>query len=148
MSKLPFFQDEIILVCDSHHHLANKTIDFEDLYHQKLMIRERGSGLQQSLTITFSNMGVPFSKFNNLIYIGNIRLLKEVLYQGERIGFLYRTSAQAELDSGKLAQIHIRNLKLLQNYYLVYYDNKKARALIHQLLKYIQALPKEKAINP
>lgn len=148
MSKLPFFQDEIILVCDSHHHLANKTIDFEDLYHQKLMIRERGSGLQQSLTITFSNMGVPFSKFNNLIYIGNIRLLKEVLYQGERIGFIYRTSAQAELDSGKLAQIHIRNLKLLQNYYLVYYDNKKARALIHQLLKYIQATPKEKAINP
>ncbi len=137
MIKEEFFRDQIVLVCSPNHNLAGKTVDLADLFDEKLTMREHGSGLLQSLTTTFYKMGIQLSQFNQLKFIGNIRLTKEILYQGERLGFLYFASVREDIEAGKLATVTIRGLNLWQPYYMVYYDTCQACNLAQKLRQYI-----------
>lgn len=98
-------------------------------------MREKGSGIANTLEAYLPKVNLSLDSLNNLNRIGNNHLLKNFIKDNDGIGFFFQISIGAELEAKTLCLIDVKELKIDQDFYLVYLKNTKNKAEIDQILK-------------
>lgn len=132
--KLPFFEDEILLICAPEHPLSGKTVDYDQLSEQHLLLREQGSGVSDTVEKYLYQENHSLNAFHKVSRIGNIQLMKSYIKNNDGIGFLYRLSVEEELKEGSLSTITLKNFSMKQAYYLTYLKQSKKQRDIDTVL--------------
>ena len=95
--------DDLIVAVPPDHPLANRTdVGFEDLANERLILREKGSGIRHLILEGFRERGLTPSI---LLEAGNVDFIKELVGKGAGITFLARMSVRNEVAQGILKAI-------------------------------------------
>ena len=132
--KLPFFEDEILLVCAPEHPFSGKVVEYDRLSEQHLFLREEGSGVSDTVEKYLHQENHSLNTFHRVSRIGNIQLWKSYIKNNDGIGFLYHLSVEEELKEGSLSTITIKNFSLKQPYYLTYLKQSQKQRDIDAVL--------------
>jgi DNA-binding transcriptional LysR family regulator len=92
--------DELLLAVPEGHRLAQKAaVTLEDIAHEPLILRERGSGIRHVILEAFRQKGMTPTI---LLEAGNIEFIKDLVERGAGVSVLAKMSVESELQAGTL----------------------------------------------
>ena len=111
LSVVPFSLEEFCLVVPTSHPFATKErVDFKDLAHEPIIIREDGSGSRYAILSMLSSHGV---KPSVLLEADSVEFIKEYIIQGRGISFLYKPEIRLEAQLGLLKPLTLGDGSIL-----------------------------------
>lgn len=114
-----FLEDNILLVCSNQHPLANRTVSVNKLSTERFLIRESGSGIMEAVLNKFNEHKMDYQDLINKQVVGNINVIKDMVYKNEGISFIYQSSVKKELENKKISTITIKGFNQKQPFYIV-----------------------------
>lgn len=113
-------QEPYIGICAAEHEFAGKQVSVEDLFSQRLIIREQGSGTRKILERELTQLGYCIEAFSDYICISSFKLIKELVKDGGGISFLYEAVVKGDARFGQffcppLTGTHELNVVFLKN---------------------------------
>ncbi|MDB5136151.1 MAG: transcriptional regulator [Mucilaginibacter sp.] len=122
-----FLKDEIVLVCSSHHPLANRNLlKIEELKGIKFILREQGSGTLEVIDHALKKAGVNPSGLPVEIRLGNTESIKSYLLNAPCMAFLSIHAVVEEIKRGELKIIDVENLSIERSFYIITLQGKIA----------------------
>lgn len=112
------FRDRTICICSKDHPLAEKEVSIEDLYTQRLLLGYRNSDYNHNLDMLFKVNNFDLSRFTHYLELGHATAIKNQLSCMESIAFMYSIIFHAELKTGQLKQIYVKNF---QSSHIIYF---------------------------
>lgn len=105
-------REDFIGVCGGGHRLLGRPVDLEDLFCERLFVRENGSGTREVLNRYLENRNFTWKEFSKVSEISDIQAIKTFVQAGQGITFLYRAAVGAELSDGRLCELTIREFEV------------------------------------
>jgi DNA-binding transcriptional LysR family regulator len=121
----PLLEDELILVATDKV-LQQKSITLEKLGTIPFLQRETGSGTRQTFENFLAKNEWDTAALDIVATLGSTGAVKQAVKESLGAAVISRIAVQEELDSGKLREIPIKNLKMKRKFYLV---RQKKRSL-------------------
>jgi DNA-binding transcriptional LysR family regulator len=118
-----FSLERFIPICATNSHLANKDVSFNDILQSSLVLREKGSGTREILENILKQYNYSLNSFNNIIEIGNMSAIKELVASNICITFLYEIVAKKEIENGDLSMIKISDFDIKREFNFVFLKN-------------------------
>ncbi|HAX73523.1 MAG TPA: LysR family transcriptional regulator, partial [Firmicutes bacterium] len=98
-------------------------VNLETLLKQRLIIREQGSGSRDILEKLLANLNESIEIFPNVMEIGQIKAIKELVKENLGITFIYKSGIKDELKSGELVIVEVEDFKLEREFNFVYLNS-------------------------
>jgi DNA-binding transcriptional LysR family regulator len=114
----PFLRDGVVLVCPAGHHLAGRTVALAELASENLIVMQEGAGVRQVLEDELRRVGTRLRDLNVRLELGLQESARSAVRAGYGITFISRTSVEADLAAGTLAEIQVDGLELEREIYL------------------------------
>lgn len=107
-------------ICSAENPLAGRRVSVEELFSQRLILREEGSGTRRILEYELSQQGYRTTAFAHCACVSSFKLIKELVRHGYGISFLYEAVVKNDSDFGRfscppLTGTHDLNVVFLQN---------------------------------
>ena len=102
----PYIIDNFIPICGKKYPFAAPA-RLSDLIGERLILRESGSGTRMILEHMLIENGISLEDFSNVITIGNMSAIKDMVIAGCGITFLYKSAVSRELSEGTIREIPI-----------------------------------------
>lgn len=118
--SLLFSKEDFIAVCAPENPLAKREVALEELFSQRLLLRENGSGSRDILEQVLHEHNHNVKEFSSLLELGTIRGIKQMVHQKLGITFLYREAVKKELEEGSLNKIQIKDVEISREFNFVY----------------------------
>lgn len=118
-----YSREHYIAVCGKHYFIPYNPRTVSDLFEERIILREKGSGTREVLHRYLEERNCHIHDFSRRIEIGSISAIKSLLCAGCGISFLYELSVRAELDSGALRQIPLIDFEVYHDFSLVWRKN-------------------------
>ena len=135
-------EDEMILVTSPSHTFKNmKKINRLLLQKERLILRERKSNTRTLIEEFLNNKGDSISRYNVMLELENINLIKELVSQNYGVSILPRSVCQQEIKKGKLIEVELEDFHIHRGIYIVY-KNKCAYLNICQEIENVIASKK------
>ena len=135
-------EDEMILVTSPSHTFKNmKKINLLLLQKERLILRERKSNTRTLIEEFLNNNGDSISRYNVMLELENINLIKELVSQNYGVSILPRSVCQQEIKKGKLIEVELEDFHIHRGIYIVY-KNKCAYLNICQEIENVIASKK------
>lgn len=115
--------EAFIGVCSPQNPIAKDSVNFKDIFNQRLIIREKGSGTREILEQILLEHNITMQGFDNIIEIGNIKAIKELVLKNLGITFLYKEAVKRELENGELYKIRISDFDVVREFNFVFLKN-------------------------
>lgn len=132
-------EDEMILVTSPSHTFKNmKKINRLLLQKERLILRERKSNTRTLIEEFLNNNGDSISRYNVMLELENINLIKELVSQNYGVSILPRSVCQQEIKKGKLIEVELEDFHIHRGIYIVY-KNKCAYLNICQEIENVIA---------
>lgn len=96
-------------------------MEFEDLLEEQLILRERGSGTREILENILRDRGIVVSQFANVMELGNIGIIQEMVRAGLGITFFYRATIKKEENILKI--IRLKDFEMIHDIMFVFRKN-------------------------
>ena len=110
ISFTSFSEEELILILPPDHLLAKrKTILFEELIDEPIIMKETGSGTRRLVNELFAKNGYSPKV---LMEMSDAEMIKLLVQHGEGISFLLREAVARELKEKKLASVPLKGQKM------------------------------------
>lgn len=108
--------EKFIPVCASRHLFCKKPEKLSDLFPERLLVREPGSGTRNILerSLSLSNHGVD--SFLHYIQVENMHTIIQFLRRDCGISFLYKTAIEEELHAGILQEIPLHDFSVTHDF--------------------------------
>ena len=119
-------KDEFIGICSKSHKFNGKSIKFEELFEEDIIIREEGSGTRGIFEQFLSENSFSLEFFKKKITINNFNLIKELVSANCGISFVYNSVVNKNDDIGKF---YFKN-KIEREFNYLYLKNTSAKELI------------------
>lgn len=110
-NSLLYSKEEYIAICGKDYVFKKEPICLEDLFEERMLIREKGSGTREIFEKAIEEQNVSLEDFASIAEIGNIQTIKTLTEQNLGITFLYRRAVIKELEQGTLREIKLKNFK-------------------------------------
>lgn len=85
-------------ICSDNHRFSDKNIKIEELFSERLILREEGSGTRRILLDTLEENGWSVSSFRSVACISSFKLIKELVKENVGISFLYEAVVKSDED--------------------------------------------------
>lgn len=108
----PYIIDNFILICGKKYPFAALPARLSDLIGERLILRESGSGTRMILEHMLIENGISLKDFSNVITIGNMNAIKDMVIAGCGITFLYETAVLKELRSGIIKKFDLSDCRI------------------------------------
>lgn len=132
----PFLTDELVLFAHPRHPLAGKKhIPLAQLPRERLIARERGSGIRMTLDRLLADHGLELTPYMEL---GSGEAIKQAVMAGIGIGVLSTFSLRQELAAGKLVLLDIEGLPLQRTWYAVHRRGKQLSPAAVKFIEFLQ----------
>ena len=119
-------KDEFIGICSKNHKFNGKSIKFEELFKEDIIIREKGSGTRGIFEQFLSENSFSLEFFKKKITINNFNLIKELVSANCGISFVYNSVVNKNDDIGKF---YFKN-KIEREFNYLYLKNTAAKELV------------------
>ena len=119
-NSLLFSLANFIGVCSSNHPFANSKVSFQDIFNERLILREKGSGTREIFEQILYEHNTTMKSFKQIMEIGNISVIKEIVSKNLGISFLYEEAVKDELASGVFKKINIKDLDVEREFNFVF----------------------------
>ena len=137
----PLWADELVLVVPAGHRwVAAEAVTLAEIAAEPLILREAGSGTQQSLLADLGGaLGGGVDALNVICVLGSSDAVKEGVKCGLGVAFISSRAIRSELTAGLLAKVEVEGLPLSRQLHLVW-DPRRARSpLCKALADYVLA---------
>lgn len=119
-------KDEFIGICSKNHKFNGKSIKFEELFEEDIIIREEGSGTRGIFEQFLSENSFSLEFFKKKITINNFNLIKELVSANCGISFVYNSVVNKNDSIGKF---YFKN-KIEREFNYLYLKNTAAKELV------------------
>lgn len=96
-------QEPYIGVCAADHPFAGRDVPLEELFAQRLILRERGSGTRNILERELAQQGYSADSFADQACISSFTLIRELVSAGCGITFLYASVVKGDPRFGRFS---------------------------------------------
>ena len=107
----PFFRDEVILVCPPDHPFAGRTIGLAELKGEPLILMQEGAGVRQVIEDELRRAGVRLRDLDVRLELGVKESVRVAVRAGFGVSFISRTSVEADLADGAIAEARVEGLE-------------------------------------
>lgn len=119
-------EEQYIGVCGKKFYRENagkNRISMEELFRQRLIIREKGSGTRGILEQFLGEHNQSVEKFAGTLEVSNMGAIRKLVMANSGISFLYKAVVEEEIKEGKLFEIPIEDFQIHREFNLVYLKN-------------------------
>ena len=95
-------------------------VGVEALFHERLLVREEGSGTREVLERCLDAQNLSIRDFEKVMEVGSLQTIKELTKAGCGITFLYETAVKEELKSGSLRRINLKGLDISHEFNFIW----------------------------
>lgn len=113
---------DFICVANKNHLFKKQINTIEDIRHEPLLIREKGSGTRDIMETIFHEKNLKLENFTIKGEIANLKALKTCLLQDIGISFFYRPVIEDELKKGTLIEVPFAE-KYQHAFYILFLKN-------------------------
>ena len=106
-------------VCAKEHPFSGRPVSFEEVFTQRLIVREPGSGTRSVLEQALSVHNQSISSFPQKIEVANLNVIKKLVEKNLGITFLYEAAAEKELLEGTLVRIDLEGFDIVRDFHFV-----------------------------
>lgn len=127
------WEDDLVLVVPASHPWGTRErVELRELMTEPLILREPGSGTQQSLRTGLEDLFVDGTESLNVACIlGSSDAVKEGVKCGVGVAFISSRAIGTEIDAGLLKVVEVEGLRFRRHFYLVT-DPRRTRSPICQ----------------
>ena len=118
-----YSRERCIAVCGGEQPAGRQPAGLADLFRERLILREPGSGTREVLERHLKERNCSVLDFAQVIEIGSIKAIKSLAAAGCGITFLYEASVQKELASGTLREIPLADFEVYNYFNWVWRKN-------------------------
>ncbi len=137
----PFLGDELVLFAHPRHPLAGKKhIPLAQLTSERLIARERGSGIRMTLDRLLADQGLKLTPYMEL---GSGEAIKQAVMAGIGIGILSTFSLRQELAAGKVVLLDMEKLPLQRTWYAIHRRGKQLSPAAVKFMEFLQETGQE-----
>ncbi|MCR4901587.1 MAG: LysR family transcriptional regulator [Butyrivibrio sp.] len=111
---------DFIPVCSASHYFSKKPLLLKDLFNERIIIREPGSGTRNILEKNLSLQNYDINNFKNYILVENMHTVIQLLNLDCGISFLYKEAVTKDLESGKLAEIKLKDFIMKHDFTFIW----------------------------
>lgn len=132
--KEEIWEDELIFISSSQHKWNKKEdLEKEDISHEKLIMREVGSGTREVVEGFLENNNIDYSIFMEL---GNTEAIKKSVEANLGVSCLSKRSVIEKIESGNLSGFRIKGKKIKRMLSLIYHKDKFLSNNIKSFIEY------------
>lgn len=107
-------------ICAKDHPWSGKSVRLEELFSERLILREPGSGTRNILERELFQQGYGIEAFQSCVCISSFKIIRELVASGCGVSFLYEAVVKADAQFGHffcppLTGVHELNVVSLQN---------------------------------
>jgi LysR family transcriptional regulator, transcriptional activator of the cysJI operon len=118
-----FSRERYISVCSCSYVFKQEPKTISDLFGERIIIREPGSGTREVLERHMKERNCSVQDFQQVMEIGSISAINSLVCAGCGITFLYEAAVKRELESGTLRQIPLTDFEVYNNFTMVWRKN-------------------------
>lgn len=119
-SRLCKTADFILTAPITHPLTTKKNVSLEDLKNETIIVREKGSGSREVLERGIFEKNYTLENFKNMIEIGNVNVIKNMVKNGMGITFIYEDAVREEIKNQQLAEIKIADFIINREFNFIY----------------------------
>jgi DNA-binding transcriptional LysR family regulator len=106
----PFFRDSVVLVCPPGHRFAGHRISVDDLREETLIVMQEGAGVRDVIEEELRKLGVRLRDMDVRLELGLQESVVSAVRGGYGVSFISRSSIEADLEAGRLAEARLVGL--------------------------------------
>jgi DNA-binding transcriptional LysR family regulator len=115
----PFFRDTVVLACPPGHRFAGRTVSFEELRKETLLIMQDGAGVRQMIEDELRNLGTRLRDLDVHFELGLQESVTTAVRNGYGVTFISRSSVESDLAAGTLVEARVAGMELEREIFLV-----------------------------
>jgi len=116
----PFVKDELVLVCQADHPLADRDeITIDELKAVPILLRERGSGSLEVVEHALRGVGVRLTDLTIEMQLGSTESIKSYLGSSRCMAFVSIFAVQDKLRTGILKVLDVQGLSIQREFYSI-----------------------------
>ena len=120
-------QQEIVGICSLSHAFAFKEVSIKDIFKQKIVVREDGSGTKDVFDNFLKNYGYSYDSFENKSIVSSNKIIENLVENNIAISFVYNV---IQKQNKNLAYFRIQGKRAFHDFNFVYLNNPKALEMI------------------
>jgi DNA-binding transcriptional LysR family regulator len=106
----PFFRDSVVLACPPGHRFAGHRVSLEDLREETLIVMQEGAGVRDVIEEELRNLGARLRDMDVRLELGLQESVVSAVRGGYGVSFISRSSIEADLEAGRLAEARLVGL--------------------------------------
>lgn len=95
-------------------------VSVENLFHERLLVREEGSGTREVLERCLDAQNFSIHDFDKVMEVGSLQTIRELTKAGCGITFLYETAVRDELKEGTLKRIPLKSFEISHEFNFIW----------------------------
>ena len=115
-----YSEEPYIAVCSPDYPFKKKPKRIEDLFGERILIREDGSGTREVLERYLESCNLSIGNFRQTGEIGSMHTIKELTKLKCGITFLYETAIWEELESEALVKIPLEDFHIVREFTFIW----------------------------
>lgn len=112
-----FRREAFFGVCTPGHRLAGRSVSLDELWGERLILREVGSGTRAIFEDALRRLNYSLDSFESVVTISEFEAIKSLVADGLGISFLYAPVVERELAQGKLARFELADAPMSGAFY-------------------------------
>ncbi|MBM6854765.1 LysR family transcriptional regulator [Mediterraneibacter glycyrrhizinilyticus] len=112
--------ENYIAVCSPDYPFQKESVSVEDLFQERLLLREAGSGTREVLERYLSAKNLSLGDFRKVMEAGSLQTIKELTKAGCGITFLYEVAVRRELADGVLKRIPLEDFHISHEFAFIW----------------------------
>lgn len=125
-----FKKERFVGICGKSHPFAGQSVSLADIFRERLIVRERGSGTRRLLEQAIADRGYSLDSFHSCSSISNFSVICELVAKNGAITFAYEPIANSRDD---LATFTVDGMEIQGEFNFVYINTKVATPKIEML---------------
>jgi DNA-binding transcriptional LysR family regulator len=115
----PFFRDTVVLACPPGHRFAGRTVSFDELRRETLLVMQDGAGVRQMIEDELRNLGTRLRDLDVHFELGLQESVTTAVRNGYGVTFISRSSVESDLAAGTLVEARVAGMELEREIFLV-----------------------------
>lgn len=126
-----FKKEQFVGICGKDHPFAGKTVSLEEVFREKLIVREKGSGTRMLLQQAIFDRGYSLDSFHSCSSVSNFRVICELVATNGAITFAYEPIAHCRED---LSTFLVADMQIQGEFNFVFTNAQVARIKIAEFM--------------
>lgn len=124
-----FQAEQFVGVCSKDHPFAGQCVPLEEIFKERLIVREPGSGTRNILEQLLMDRSYTLDSFRKIMTVNNFAAIRHLAAQGLGITFAYRPVVESD---HRLAAFQLEDIQVVREFNYVYLNRHIAQEQIRR----------------